>query len=165
MIKQITLSLIFSSMLLAITPAMAETTALSFENPSVFDVVSGNSVNTVTIGQQYEIRSDLTNPQTTEQSFAYAVHIVSVTDNTELANALLNGVLAPGQAFSPSLPWEPVACGDFIANFSVYDNITDMNLQAEPLSMLITIEGCSSTSSPWDEFFQSIQNFFAELFA
>lgn len=165
MIKQITLSLIFSSMLLAITPAMAETTALSFENPSVFDVVSGNSVNTVTIDQQYQIKSDLTNPQTTEQSFAYTVQIMSVPDNAEAANAMLNGVLAPGEAFSPSMNWNPQSCGDFIANFAVYDNITDMNLQAEPLSMPITVDGCPSEISFLDEFFQSIQNFFAELFA
>ena len=58
-------------MLLITSPAIAETTVLSLENPSIFDAVSGNSVNTVTIDQAYQIKTDLANPQTTEQEFAY----------------------------------------------------------------------------------------------
>ena len=165
MIKQIVLSLIFGSMLLATTSAMAETNILSFDNPSIVDIASGNTVNTVTIGQQYQIKSDFINPQTTEQKFVYTVHITNVADNTELSNALLEGVFAPGEEFSPSLAWEPAACGDFVANFAVYDNIKDKNLLAESLSMPITVEGCSSEITPLDAFFQNIQNFFAGLFA
>jgi len=165
MIKQIVLSLIFGSMLLATTTVIAETNILSFDNPSVIDIVSGNAVNTVTVGQQYQIRSDFINPQTTEQKFVYSVHITNVVDNTELSNALLEGVFAPGEEFSPSLAWEPVSCGDFIANFTVYDNIKDKNLLAESLTLPITIEGCSSEFTSFDAFFQNIQNFFAALFA
>ena len=165
MIKQILLSLIFGSMLLATTSVMAETNILSFDNPSIVDIASGNTVNTVTIGEQYQIRSDFINPQTTEQKFVYTVHITNVADNTELSNALLEGVFAPGEEFSPSLAWEPAACGDFIATFAVYDNLQDKNSLAESLSMPLTIEGCPSEGSSLDKFLSSIQSFFANLFA
>jgi len=69
-------------MLLATTSAMAETNMLSFDNPSIVDIASGNTVNTVTMGQQYQIKSDFIHLQTTEQKFVYTVHITNVTDNT-----------------------------------------------------------------------------------
>ncbi|WP_160272849.1 hypothetical protein [Nitrosopumilus piranensis] len=146
-----------------ITPAMADFT-LSLANPSIIDSVNGSVTNIVTIGEQYMIRTDLINLQTTEQSFAYTVHIVNVEDNTELANAQLDGVLAPGEEFSPILPWEPVSCGKYIVNFAIYDDIENMNLLAPTLSLPVSIEGCP-TVSPFDELFLNIQNFFAKLFA
>ena len=164
MIKQIILSLIFSSMLLATTSSMAESNILTFTNPSVIEIESGNVVNIVTIGEQYLIQSDFLNPQTTEQSFVYIVDITNVVNNTELSNALLEGIFAPGEKFTPSLTWEPPICGDLIANFTVYDNLQDKNLLAKPLSMPIIVEGCMSKESSLDEFFFSIQNFFANLF-
>ena len=165
MIKQIVLSLIFSSILLATTTAIAEINILSFDNPLLIDIVSGNAVNIATVGQQYTISSDFMNPQTTEQKFVYSIQITNVVDDTELSNALLEGVFAPGEEFSPSLAWEPAACGDFIATFAVYDNLQDKNSLAESLSMPITVEGCQSEGSVLDEFFLSIQSFFANLFA
>ncbi len=164
MMKQIILSLIFSSMLLATTSIVAETNVLSFTNPSVIEIASGNAVDTVTVGEQYQIKSDFTNPQTTEQVFVYTVDITNTVDNTELSNALLEGVFAPDEEFSPSLAWEPTDCDDFIATFAIYDNLQDKNPLAESLSIPITIEGCPTEGSSFDKFFSSIQNFFTNLF-
>ncbi len=163
-ISQIALSLIFGSVLLTTTTVMAETNILSFTNPSIVDIASGNVVNPVTVGQQYTIRTDFVNPQTIEQKFMYTVHITNVVDNTESINAMLEGVFAPGEEFTTSLAWEPADCGDFVADFAVYDNLQDKNSLAEPLRMPISVEGCPSEITPLDAFFQNIQNFFAELF-
>ncbi|WP_299291528.1 hypothetical protein [Nitrosopumilus sp.] len=165
MINQIIFSIIFSSMLLSITPAIAEDALFSFENPSVLDTVSGNSVNTVTIGGQYMINTDITNHKTTAQDFAYTVQITNVDDGTELANAMLQGSLEPGQEFTLSLPWEPASCGNFIANFEIFDNIPDGNSLSVPLSLPITIEGCESENSPLGGLFENIQEFFVGLFS
>ena len=163
-ISQITLSLIFGSMLLTTTTVMAETDILSFTNPSIVDIASGDAVDTAIVGQQYAIRTDFVNPQIVEQKFVYNVHITNVVDNTESANALLEGVFAPGEEFTTSLAWKPADCGDFVADFAVYDNLQDKNSLAEPLRMPISVEGCSSEITPLDVFFQNIQNFFVGLF-
>ena len=78
---------------------------------------------------------------------------------------MLEGELKPGQEFTLLLPWEPASCGDFVINFAIHDNITDMNSLSDPLILPVTIEGCVSTDSQPDDFFASIQQFFASLFS
>ena len=165
MIKQIMFSLIFGFMMLSVTPALAEDTLFSFENPSVFDPTSGDAVSTVILGQQYQINTDIINHQEIVQSFAYTVQIVNIDDDTELANAMLEGELDPGQEFTLSLPWEPASCGNFVVNFAIYDNISDMNSLDNTLSLPVTIEGCPSEDSSFDKLIANIQQFFADLFS
>ncbi len=81
------------------------------------------------------------------------MRITDVVDNMELSNALLEGVFAPGEKFSPSLAWDSESCGDFIATFTVYDNLQDANSLAVPLIMPIIIGGCTSEGSFLDDFF------------
>ena len=90
---------------------------------------------------------------------------MSVPDNVQSANAMLNGVLAPGEEFTTSINWNPASCGDFIAHFAVYDNNTDKNMQAETQSLKLTVEGCPSEGSLLDDLMQNIQNFFSVLFS
>ena len=143
---------------------VAKDILFSFENPSVLDL-SENMTDTVFLGQQYRISTDVTNHQETAQRFAYTVEIVNVDDSTELANAMLEGELHPEQEFTLLLPWEPVSCGNFVINFAIHDNITDKNSLGNPLSLPVTIEGCASTDSTSDDLFASIQQFFASLFS
>jgi len=129
-------------MLFVMTPAMAQIGVLSFQNPSVFDTLSGNPVNTINVDQLVQIGVDLENSQSPEQSFAYVVQIVNVSNNVEVDYQWIIGSLSTGTSFSPSLTWEPKSCGDFTANLFLYDNINDLNLLSAPLSLPLLVGGC-----------------------
>ena len=153
-----------TSMILKIPPKLVGEDRFSFENPAVLDI-SENMINTVILGEQYRISTDVTNHQETAQRFVYTVEIVNIDDSTELENAMLEGELTSGKEFTLLLPWEPASCGNFVINFAIHEHTTDKNPLSDPLSLPVTIEGCASTDSTSDDLFASIQQFFASLFS
>ncbi|CDI06462.1 hypothetical protein [Candidatus Nitrosotenuis uzonensis] len=134
----------------------SKTSLLSFQNPRVVDTLSGNPVNTINVHQLVQIVADVKNLQSPEQSFAYAVQISG--SNGIINDQWIRGSLSTGSSFSPSLIWEPKSCGNFTVNLFLYDDITNKNLLATPLSLALTVGGCTSDSSNQNKDYQRVTN-------
>ncbi len=117
--------------------------------PRLIDV-SGNDVSSLSIGQQVQITSGLTNPQGDDQPFAF---LVQITDGkTPVSLAWITGSLSPGQSFSPALSWIPKNQGSFNAQLFLWDDVDAATPLASPQYMELMIgtglPPIASTNSP-----------------
>ncbi len=66
----------------------------------------GNSIVTLSVGEQIQITSDIVNQQSREQKFAYLVMIQDDSGTTE-SLSWIDRVLNPESYFGPSSSWIP----------------------------------------------------------
>ena len=108
-------------------------------NPRILDSMS-NVLNKVTVNQQIQIVSDLTNKNNNNQPFAYLVQIQDYNGIT-LSLSWITGSLSPNQNISLSQSWTPKTTGTYNAQIFVWRGVTDPNALSSPLNLQIPVFG------------------------
>ena len=111
----------------------------------VFDK-DGNQVDKLNIDQQVQIRSDIANPSTLNQTFAYIVQIQGKNGFIE-SLGWLSGVLGPSQAFSPSVSWIPTRAGNYTVTVFVWNSINNPDALSPPISTDFIVLSNSSSQN------------------
>ena len=98
----------------------------------------GNTLNSVSVGQQIQVSTDLTNGQNKEQPF---VSFVQIQDSDGIIVSLewLIGSLSAGQSFSPILPWIPSENGTYTATAFIWESLENPTPLFQPVSTTITV--------------------------
>lgn len=82
----------------------------------------GNTLDEISVDQQVQITSDITNSQNREQQFAYLVQVQDENGVT-VSLAWITGSLSSGQSFSPALSWIPLTSGTYTATAFVWESV------------------------------------------
>jgi len=114
-----------------------------FENPHLVDAF-GNSITSVNINQQVQIVADMTNTMSTEQKFIYLV-LIEDSINTPVSLAWVSGSLSPEQSFSPAVSWTPASSQKYTITIQFLESISNPQLLAPPLTLVIDIGGSPIT--------------------
>jgi len=99
---------------------------------------TGKSVDKVSVNQQIQIVSNVTNQENRDQSFAY---LVQVQDNNGITVSLswITGDMVPKQTLNLGQSWIPTAVGSYTAQIFVWESITNPNALSPPLSLQIQV--------------------------
>jgi len=99
---------------------------------------TGKTLDSIKVGQQIGIVSDITNKMNNNQPFAY---LVQIQDNNGIAVSLswITGSLAPNQSMSLSQSWIPKSAGTYTAQIFVWEGVTDPNALSPPLTLQIPV--------------------------
>lgn len=126
--------------MVSITPAFAltELDRVSIEEPKLVNAFGSSLGNSITVGQQVQIASDITNNQEKSQDFLY---LVQIKDEIGYAVSVgwISGQLTPTQKFSPSLSWIPKNAGKYTAEIFVWEGIANHKALAEYTTLQISI--------------------------
>jgi hypothetical protein len=98
----------------------------------------GNSLTSVSVDQQVQIASDLSNGQDREQKFAYLVQIQDESGVT-VSLAWITGTLTAGQSFSPALSWIPDAPGSYTATVFVWESVDNPTALSPTVTTTINV--------------------------
>ena len=83
----------------------------------------GNSLDSILVDQQVQIKTDVANGGDVDQPFAFLVQVVDDSDNSVVALAWITGTLAPGHSFSPSQSWIPEKPGMYVATMYLWESL------------------------------------------
>ena len=99
---------------------------------------TGNSLSKVSVNQQIQIVSDVTNQENRDQPFAY---LVQIQDNNGITASLswITGAMVPKQTLDLGQSWIPTAAGTYTAQIFVWESITNPNALSPPLSLQIQV--------------------------
>lgn len=99
---------------------------------------TGNSLSKVSVNQQIQIVSDVTNQENKGQPFAY---LVQIQDNNGITLSLswITGSMVPKQTLNLGQSWLPTAAGTYTAQIFVWESITNPNALSPPLSLQIQV--------------------------
>ncbi|MGI0072544.1 MAG: hypothetical protein ACREA3_01880 [Nitrosotalea sp.] len=106
-------------------------------NPRILDSM-GNMLNKVTLNQQVQIASDLTNKQNKDQPFAYLVQIQD-SNGITVALSWITGSLSQNQSLTLSQSWTPTIAGTYTAQIFVWQSITEPDALSPPLILQIPV--------------------------
>jgi len=98
----------------------------------------GNSLDEVSVDQQVQITSDLTNNQNQEQQFAYLVQVQDENGVT-VSLAWITGSLSSGQTFSPALSWIPSSAGTYTATAFVWESVDNPTALSPTVTVTINV--------------------------
>ena len=99
---------------------------------------SGNTVSSVSAGQQIQITADLTSGQDTDQYTTYLV-MVEDGDGVPVHISWISGSLGAGKTFSPSQSWTPDAVGSYVVTVFVWESVTNPTALSPQLSITIDV--------------------------
>lgn len=101
-------------------------------------VMESESNNTISLGKQVMITSDVINNQDSSQSFAY---ISQIKDESGIVISLswLTGSLSPNQSLSPAQSWTPMKSGAYSIEIFVWKSIDNPDALSPPLIMNIKV--------------------------
>lgn len=121
------------------TPPHIDSYDLIFDstNPRVVDAF-GNPLEEISLGQQIQISSDLSNTLDREQVFAYLVQIQNKNGVT-VSLAWITGSMASKQSFSPALSWMPNEIGSYEATIFVWRSVDEPIPLSNPVSISIDV--------------------------
>jgi len=126
--------------MVSITPAFAltELDRVSIAEPKLVNAFGSSLGNSITVGQQVQVASDITNNQEKSQDFLY---LVQIKDEIGYAVSVgwISGQLTPNQKFSPSLSWIPKEAGEYTAEIFVWEGIANHKALAEYTMLQISI--------------------------
>ncbi len=126
--------------MVSITPAFAlsELERVSIEEPRLVDAFDNPLGNSIIVGQQVQVASDIRNNQEKSQNFLY---LVQIKDEIGYAVSVgwISGQLTPNQKFSPSLSWIPKEAGEYTAEIFVWEGIANHKALAEYTMLQISI--------------------------
>jgi|APSaa5957512535_1039671.scaffolds.fasta_scaffold10398_3 plastocyanin len=112
-------------------------------NPRMVDAF-GNPLEEISLGQQVQISSDLTNTVDREQIFAYLVQIQDENGVT-VSLAWITGSMASKQSFSPALSWMPTQTGSYEATIFVWRSVDEPIPLSNTISITIDVGIKTST--------------------
>ena len=98
----------------------------------------GNSIDTVSVDQQVQITSDLSNGQDRDQDFAYLIQIQD-SEGVTVSLSWIAGSLSPGQSFSPSASWTPTFTGTYTVTAFVWESIDNPTALSPPRSISVSV--------------------------
>ena len=98
----------------------------------------GNSIDTISVDQQVQITSDLSNGQDRDQDFAYLIQIQD-SDGVTVSLSWIAGSLSPGQSFSPSASWTPTSVGTYDVTAFVWESIDNPTALSPPLTTDVSV--------------------------
>ena len=107
---------------------------------------SGNSLDTVTVGQQVQVTAQLTNQQAWEQSYAYVVQIHDAT-GTLISETYTSGTLGVDQSLTPSLSWEASA-GSWHITVSAWVSSDTRELLSPSVTLSVVVDMATSVPTP-----------------
>ena len=110
---------------------------VSASNLAMVDA-SGNTVSSVSAGQQIQITADLTSGQDTDQYTTYLV-MVEDGDGVPVHISWISGSLGAGKTFSPSQSWTPDAAGSYVVTVFVWESVTNPTALSPQLSITIDV--------------------------
>jgi len=124
----------------SITPAFAltELERASIEDPRLVNAFGSSLGNSISVGQQVQVASDITNNQEKSQDFLYLVQIKDETGYS-VSVGWISGQLTPNQKFSPSLSWIPKNAGEYTAEVFVWEGIVNHKALSEFSTLQISI--------------------------
>jgi hypothetical protein len=126
--------------MVSITPAFAltELDRVSIAEPKLVNAFGTSLGNSITVGQQVQVASDIRNNQEKSQDFLY---LVQIKDEIGYAVSVgwISGQLTPNQKFSPSLSWIPKEAGEYTAEIFVWEGIANHKALAEYTMLQISI--------------------------
>jgi hypothetical protein len=99
---------------------------------------SGNSLNKVSVNQQIQIVSDITNQENKNQPFAY---LVQIQDNNGITISLswITGSMIPKQTLNLGQSWIPISSGRYTAQIFIWESITNPNALSTPLVLQVQV--------------------------
>ena len=99
---------------------------------------TGKSLDRVSVNQQIQIVSDVTNQEKNEQPFAY---LVQIQDSNGITVSLtwITGIMVPKQTLNLGQSWLPITPGIYTAQIFVWESITNPNALSPPLSLQIQV--------------------------
>ena len=106
-------------------------------NPAIVDA-SGNSLASVSVDRQVQIKADITSGQDRDQDFAYLVQIQN-EDGVTIALSWIAGTIGAGATFSQSQSWTPDATGSYTATIFVWESISNPTALSPQLSLTIDV--------------------------
>lgn len=126
--------------MVSITPAFAltELERVSIEDPRLVNAFGSSLGNSITVGQQVQVASDITNNQEKSQDFLYLVQIKNEIGYS-VSVGWISGQLTPNQKFSPSLSWIPKNAGEYTAEIFVWEGIANHKALSEYATLQISI--------------------------
>ena len=98
----------------------------------------GNSIDTISVDQQVQITSDLSNGQDRDQDFAYLIQIQD-SEGVTVSLSWIAGSLSPGQSFSPSASWTPTSVGTYTVTAFVWESIDNPTALSPPLTTDVSV--------------------------
>ena len=98
----------------------------------------GNSIDTISVDQQVQITSDLSNGQDRDQDFAYLIQIQN-SEGVTVSLSWIAGSLSPGQSFSPSASWTPTSVGTYTVTAFVWESIDNPTALSPPLTIDVSV--------------------------
>jgi len=101
-------------------------------------VMGSESNNTISLGKQVMITSDVINNQDSSQGFAY---ITQIKDESGIVISLswLTGSLSPNQSLSPAQSWTPMKSGAYSIEIFVWKSIDNPDALSPHLIMNIKV--------------------------
>ena len=107
------------------------------DNARILDS-TGKSLDKVSVNQQFQIVSDVTNQEKREQPFAY---LVQIQDSNGITVSLtwITGSMVPKQTLNLGQSWVPTTAGTYTAQIFVWESITNPNALSPPLSLQIQV--------------------------
>ena len=99
---------------------------------------TGKSLDRISMNQQIQIVSDVTNQEKNEQPFAY---LVQIQDSNGITVSLtwITGTMVPKQTLNLGQSWLPITPGTYTAQIFVWESITNPNALSPPLSLQIQV--------------------------
>ncbi len=98
----------------------------------------GNTLDEISVDQQVQITSDITNSQNREQQFAYLVQVQDENGVT-VSLAWITGSLSSGQSFSPALSWIPLTSGTYTATAFVWESVDNPTALSPTVTVTIDV--------------------------
>jgi hypothetical protein len=115
-------------------PPLEQVTA---DNARILDS-TGKSLSKVSVNQQMQIVSHITNQEDKDQPFAY---LVQIQDNNGITLSLswITGSMTSKQTLNLGQSWIPTTSGTYTAQIFVWESITNPNALSPPLSLQIQV--------------------------
>jgi hypothetical protein len=107
------------------------------DNARILDS-TGKSLDKVSVNQQFQIVSDVTNQENREQPFAYLVQIQD-SNGITISLTWITGSMVPKQTLNLGQSWVPTTAGTYTAQIFVWESITNPNALSPPLSLQIQV--------------------------
>ena len=99
---------------------------------------TGTTLSTVSVDQQIQITSDLTNKQDKDQPFAYLVQIQDA-EGVTVSLSWIDGSLTPNQSLSPSVSWTPTAPGTYTVTVFAWESVSTPTALSPQQQTTITV--------------------------
>lgn len=110
---------------------------VSADNARILDS-TGKSLDKISVNQQFQIVSDVTNQENKEQPFAYLVQIQD-SNGITISLTWITGSMVPKQTLNLGQSWVPTTAGTYTAQIFVWESITNPNALSPPLSLQIQV--------------------------